>query len=82
MFCVLVRDSHLGEVIGRPSYRSPNFYGYGPSFTLPNTQIQGQISSKLWIRPDQKADFEQLEMDLLVPHREDILEIAMKQFSS
>ena len=82
MFCVLVRDSHLGEVIGRPSYRSPNFYGYGPSFTLPNTQIQGQISSKLWIRPDQHAHSEQLEMDLLVPHGEDIMEIAMKQFNS
>lgn len=82
MFCVLVRDSNLGEVIGRPSYRSPNFYGYGPSFTLPNTQIQVRISSKSWIRPDHQADSEQLEMDLLVPQGEDILEIAMKQFRS
>ena len=46
-------DNNIGTVIGEPASYSPNHYGDLLYWNLPNTNIQGCISHKYFIRPDE-----------------------------
>lgn len=76
--CVSVQDGKLGKLVGRPSANNANCYGYGSAFALPNSQLNISISAHYWERPDQNASHDRVDVDVYVPHNEDILDTAVK----
>lgn len=76
--CVSVQDGKLGKLVGRPSANNDNCYGYGSAFALPNSQLNISISAHYWERPDQNASHDRVDVDVYVPHNEDILDTAVK----
>jgi C-terminal processing protease CtpA/Prc len=66
-FAVMVKDNHLGTVIGEPTGNAPSSYGDAPSFQMPNTGFWFSVSHKRFVRPDPKNDPEDaLYPDILV----------------
>ena len=76
--CIHVQDGKLGKLVGRPSANNANCYGYGSAFALPNSQLNISISAHYWERPDQNASHDRVDVDVYVPHNEDILDTAVK----
>lgn len=76
--CVSVQDGKLGMLVGRPSANNANIYGFGYAFALPNSQLNISISAHYWERPDQNASHDRVDVDVYVPHNEDILDTAVK----
>ena len=52
MLMTMVRDNHIGTIIGSKSSFSPSHYGEILPFRLPNTGIIGSICCKYFERPD------------------------------
>lgn len=50
----LVRDNHIGKIVGTESSFSPSHYGEVLPYRLPNTGIIGTISCKYFSRPDKE----------------------------
>ena len=48
----LVRDNHIGTIVGATSTFSPSHYGEILPYRLPNTGVLGSISCKFFARPD------------------------------
>lgn len=63
-FAMLVKDNHLGIIIGETSGNAPNSYGDIAYFTLPNSEIYMQISTKKWYRIDESLEHEFIEPDI------------------
>ena len=59
----LVRDNHLGTIVGTNSTFSPSHYGEVLPYRLPNTGVIGTISCKFFARPDK----EHIDDKTLVP---------------
>lgn len=59
----LVRDNHLGIIVGTNSTFSPSHYGEVLPYRLPNTGVIGTISCKFFARPDK----EHIDDKTLVP---------------
>ena len=59
----LVRDNHIGKIVGTNSTFSPSHYGEILPYRLPNTGILGTISCKYFARPDK----DHLDDKALVP---------------
>ena len=59
----LVRDNHLGIIVGTDSSFSPSHYGEVLPYRLPHTSVIGTISCKFFARPDK----EHLDDKVLVP---------------
>jgi C-terminal processing protease CtpA/Prc len=55
-FAVIIKDNHLGTVIGEPTGNQPSSYGDILSFQMPNTGFRFTVSYKKWIRPDTRND--------------------------
>ena len=54
-FAEFVRDNDLGTIIGEAPGNDPNSYGDVAYFSLPNSHIFMQISTKNWVRADRNA---------------------------
>lgn len=86
MAAVEFRNSLHAVLIGEPSGSPPNEYGEVESFTLPNSKIEIQYTTKFF-RLLADSDPETLEPDLIVPTsiadflsgRDQVLEMALKQ---
>lgn len=63
-FAMFVKDNHMGEIIGEASGNHPNSYGEISFFTLPNSGIYMQISTKKWYRIDQNLADQVIEPDI------------------
>ena len=48
----MVRDNHIGTIVGATSTFSPSHYGEILPYRLPNTGVLGSISCKFFARPD------------------------------
>lgn len=59
----LVRDNHIGSIVGSNSTFSPSHYGEILPYRLPNTGVIGTISCKFFARPDK----EHMDDKVLVP---------------
>lgn len=66
MMCVYVRDGGHGVLIGEPSSNMPSAYGDILSFSLPQSHVNGVISHKQFIRPDETNTERMLEVDIAV----------------
>lgn len=53
-FAELVKDNHLGAIIGEPPGNDPRSYGDISCFTLPNSGSYIQISTRKWYRIDER----------------------------
>lgn len=69
MMCVYVRDGGHGVLIGEPSSNMPSAYGDILSFSLPQSHVNGVISHKQFIRPDETNTERMLEVDIAVDPR-------------
>ena len=54
MLMTMAVDNNIGKVIGEPASYAPTHYGDLIYWSLPNTQTNGQISHKYFVRPDKK----------------------------
>lgn len=54
-FAEFVRDNDLGTIIGEAPGNDPDSYGDVAYFSLPNSHIFMQISTKNWVRADRNA---------------------------
>ena len=79
ILCAGVQDGKLGTVIGRSPYNSPSFYGSIVRYTLPETQINLQISSGYRKRFDENADQSVFVPDIVTDIYQDSLEFAVKE---
>jgi len=77
MLAVWVQDGNLGAIVGRPYWNNPSSYGDNLHYTLPNTRLEGNLSHRLWLRPDATADQKTLWPDIQTELGEDALEIAL-----
>ena len=59
-----VRDNDLGIIIGEAPGNDPNSYGDVAYFSLPNSHIFMQISTKNWVRADADAPAGLIEPDI------------------
>ena len=66
MMCVYVRDGGHGVLVGEPSSNMPSAYGDILSFSLTHSHVNGVISHKQFIRPDENNTERMLEMDIAV----------------
>ena len=66
MMCVYVRDGGHGVLIGEPSSNMPSAYGDILSFSLNHSHVNGIISHKQFIRPDENNTERMLLPDVLV----------------
>ena len=66
MMCVYVRDGGHGVLIGEPSSNMPSAYGDILSFSLTHSHVNGIISHKQFIRPDENNTERMLLPDVLV----------------
>ncbi len=64
-FSELVKDNHLGTIIGEAPGNDPSSYGDISYFTLPNSGIYMQISTKKWYRIDESLEHQLIEPDIL-----------------
>ncbi len=63
----LVRDNHIGMIVGESSSFSPSHYGEILPYKLPNTGVLGTISCKFFTRPDvEHIDDKTLEPDVKI----------------
>ncbi len=74
----LVRDNHLGIIVGTNSTFSPSHYGEVLPYRLPNTGVIGTISCKFFARPDK----EHVDDETLVPDVSIDLTDKVKAFDS
>lgn len=77
MMGVFVKDGGLGTIIGRASSNAPSSFGDILYYQLPHTSIQGTVSHKQWLRPDQSADPRVLQPDIETAVGEDALQTAL-----
>ena len=63
-FAQYVRDNDLGTIIGEAPGNDPNGYGDVAYFSLPNSHIFMQISTKNWVRADADAPAGLIEPDI------------------
>lgn len=54
MLITMAVDNNIGKVIGEPASFAPTHYGDLIYWSLPNTQTNGQVSHKYFVRPDKK----------------------------
>jgi len=66
MMCVYVRDGGHGVLVGEPSSNMPSAYGDILSFSLTHSHVNGIISHKQFIRPDENNTERMLEPDIAV----------------
>lgn len=66
MMCVYVRDGGHGVLIGEPSSNMPSAYGDILSFSLTHSHVNGIISHKQFIRPDENNTERMLLPDIAV----------------
>lgn len=52
MFALYIKDNNLGTIIGEPPGNTPNGYGEVAGFSLPDSGILFQVSTKQFFRPD------------------------------
>jgi len=76
MLAAILQDSGLATVIGREPRSLPSFFAGAPSFSLPYSHIQGEVSSHHLIRPNY-SDNQNSLVDIVVPSGQDILERAL-----
>ncbi len=63
----MVRDNHIGMIVGESSSFSPSHYGEILPYRLPNTGVLGTISCKFFARPDaDHVDDKTLEPDVRI----------------
>jgi C-terminal processing protease CtpA/Prc len=55
-FASIVKDNHLGTIVGEPTGNQPSSYGDILSFQMPNTGFRFSVSFKNWIRPEPVND--------------------------
>lgn len=72
-FVEFVRDNDLGTIIGEAPGNDPNSYGDVAFFSLPNSHIFMQISTKNWVRADASAPEGLIEPDIVcdITHYDD-----------
>lgn len=63
-FAMFVKDNHMGKIIGEASGNHPTSYGDIAFFTLPNSGIYMQISTKKWYRINQELGDQVIEPDI------------------
>lgn len=63
-FAEFVKDNELGTIIGEASGNDPSSYGDISFFTLPNSGIYMQISTKKWYRIDESLEHQLIEPDI------------------
>lgn len=63
-FAMLVKDNKLGLIIGQAPGNNPSSYGDISFFTLPNSNIFMQISTKKWYRIDESLENQLIEPDI------------------
>ena len=63
-FAMLVKDNHLGTIIGEAPGNHPGSYGQIAFFTLPNSGLYMQISTKKWFRVDETLGDQLIEPDI------------------
>ncbi len=63
-FAMLIKDNHLGTIIGEASGNDPSSYGDISYFTLPHSGIYMQISTKKWYRIDESLEHQLIEPDV------------------
>lgn len=66
-FTELIIDNRLGTVIGEPPGNDPNGYGDAPYFTLPQSKLYIQISTKNWSRIDSTRPEMLIQPDIACP---------------
>lgn len=66
-FTELIIDNGLGTVIGEPPGNDPNGYGDISAFTLPNSKLYIQISTKKWSRVDGTKSETLIQPDIECP---------------
>ena len=77
----LISDANLGLVIGREPGNAASMFGNFVAFSLPNSSLQGVISTSFFQRPEPARDtLGGSLMDIIVPHGEDILQTALLYF--
>lgn len=65
-FAMVIKDNHLGTLIGEPSGNSPDGYGDCLLFSLPNSNLGLSVSKKKWYRIDQTKNGEPIMPDIEV----------------
>lgn len=65
-FAMLIRDNHLGIIIGETSGNLPDSYGDILDFQMPNSKLAVSISFKRWYRLDQSKSGQPLTPDIEV----------------
>ncbi|MCR5032282.1 MAG: hypothetical protein K6A92_05410 [Lachnospiraceae bacterium] len=63
-FTMLVKDNHLGTVVGEPCGNLPDSYGDVLSFILPNTKLTLRCSYKRWQRIDRSKEWQPIDPDI------------------
>ena len=76
-FAGAVRDAEVGTIIGRVPGNNVSHFGYPAQFTIPNSRLQGRVSTHYWIRPNPQNGIGALELDNEVPFNEDALAVAV-----
>ncbi|HKM35939.1 MAG TPA: S41 family peptidase [Lachnospiraceae bacterium] len=67
MMAEYAKDNQFGTIIGTASSNDPNSYGDVVHFTMPNSHLFMQVSSKKWIRVDQNTNEKYIEPDISCP---------------
>lgn len=62
-FAMLIKDNHLGTIVGEPSGNMPNSYGQCVKFQMPNSKLCLSVSCKRWHRVDISKDNERIMPD-------------------
>ena len=60
-----IKDNHLGRIIGQPPGNAPSGYGEIAIFQLPNSKLYVQISTKKFMRADEKTEDKLVTPDIL-----------------
>ena len=65
LFSEFIKDNHLGRIIGQPPGNAPSGYGEIAIFQLPNSKLYVQISTKKFMRADEKTEDKLVTPDIL-----------------
>jgi len=79
MFAAMVKDHHLGTLVGQPTGNLSSFYADPLMwYMLPNSRITFQVSTSLNVRPNGKLDNDSIQPDILLPESTDALKYVLE----